>query len=758
MSRRLPLILFAAVALAVFAKFLCFGHTLYPVAALEVQLGRAPQSPQGWFPADDRHVRVSDGLVLLRPHLHRYNAGLKQGELRLWNPDLACGLPTYADTLLNPYYPPQLLLHLLLPPDAAYEIYLLLHLFGSGAAMFALLRALGRSDPAAGAGALAWMLLGYHAVWFSTGILAGVSVFGPLALRSIVRGFESRRLSDAAAAGGLFGLAILGSHPQFALLLFFVLTGWIAFEAVRRREERPFLGRFGLIFALVAIGTGLAAVLTRLDSITNGYRDPEFDTLSLYAQPLRLFSHVSGLILGKIWFPGPSWEFEFTTYTGLGLFTLAVAGAVTGRHDPRTRFLALLGLASLAIAFVKPLAGLLGSVPLLNLSPSARWIFIAGFALVLLAAEGWDQIAARGPGRLPWILLGVSLTFLAICLLGIGPARIGNGAAMETLLGFSFATSAAFLMKRHPRTAAGAAFATILFELLPPFILGNWHADPGVLLKPPPALEVPAPLEGPWRGLGLLGSDARSSKSLEWEGDVVTGHNLLTLWGVESAGGFESILPDRATAFARASGAAFSPGGRTLGFSRFDSGLLDASNVARLYLPPGVTPPARFQKRVQAGRVDVYDNSRVLPRARLVGAVRSVGTPEDAERVIRQPGFDPHREVVIEGPDPPAPTTAKGRVTWQLRETDRLRLEVEPEGDSLLVLADTHYPGWEAFVDGRPVAIRQANLAFRAVPVPQGLHSVEFKFRPECSRHGILASIGFGLLSLLWPLLTRRRP
>ncbi len=757
LKRSLPLLLFAATTFAVFWKFLCFGHTLFPVAVVEAQLGRPVQAPRPLFPSDDRHVRVSDSLVLLRPHLHRYNEGLKQGELRLWNPDLACGLPAYADTMLNPFYPPHLILHRLLPPDAAYELNLLLHFFGSGVAMLALLRTLGRSLPAATAGGLAWMLLGYHSIWFSTGILAALSVFGPLALRSIVLGLESRRLPGAAAAGGLFGLAILGSHPQFALLFFLVLTGWIALEAVRHPVDRPFILRFGLIFVLLSVGTGLAAVLTRLDSITNGYRDPGFDTLSLYAHPLRLFGHAAGVLLGKVWFPGPAWEFEFTTYTGLAILALSAAGAIEGRREPRSRFLTLLALSALAVAFVKPLAGLMGALPLLNLSPSARWIYVAGFAGVLLAAEGWDRLAARGPGRLPWILLGVSLAFLAACTLGIGPARLGNGAALETLVGFGLATGAAFTLTRFPRAAAGLAFAAILFELLPPFVLGNWHADPEILSRPPAALALPPPLERPWRGLGLLGTDARSTRSEEWEGDLVTGHNLLTLWGVESAGGFESILPDRSSAYARAAGAAFSPAGRTLGFSRFDSPLLDAANVARLYLPPGLEPPSRFVKAARAGRVDVYDNRRILPRARLVGAVRSAAGPEEAERLLRDPAFDPHREVVIEGPDPPSPQGARGRVAWKLRETDRLVLEVEPESDSLLLVADTDYPGWEAFIDGVATPIRKANLAFRAVSVPRGRHRVEFRFRPDSARHGLLASIGFGALGLLWVLLGRRR-
>src|SRR5262245_16669540 len=290
--------------------------------AFESQLGRAPQETRAWFSSDLPHTRISDNVVVLAGHLRLYNEGLKANELRLWHPGICCGLPTYANPMLHPFYPPNLVLHRIFAPATAYELSLMLHLFFSGTAMYLLLRGAGRTEIAASAGGLLWMLGGYNAMWFSTAILAGASVFGPLALLAILKGLETRDRSRAALAGAAMGMAILGSHPQHAMLLFLSLLGWIATVAFRTPELRGFALRFGGLFALFSIGVGLADILTRLDTIENGYREPEFDRLALYGQPWRIASYAAGMLLGKVYFPQAGFEAEFTSYAGLAALAL----------------------------------------------------------------------------------------------------------------------------------------------------------------------------------------------------------------------------------------------------------------------------------------------------------------------------------------------------------------------------------------------------------------------------------------------------
>jgi hypothetical protein len=137
-----------------------------------------------------------------------------------------------------------------------------------------------------------------------------------------------------------------------------------------------------------------------------------------------------------------------------------------------------------------------------------------------------------------------------------------------------------------------------------------------------------------------------------------------------------------------------------------------------------------------------------LPRAYAVGGAR-VASGIDGVEVILDPGFEPRDEVLLEeGVAHTAPAGFSGSVRIVKEAADRVRLDVELSDDGHVVLVDTHDPGWRAQVDGRPAALLQANVAFRAVPVPAGRHVVEMVYRPPLALGGLLLS-GLSLLLIV---------
>ena len=746
MKRAAPYLLFAGVTVAVFWKFLLFGQTMYAMSALESQLGRPVHEPRGWFTSEYRHTRVSDNLALLALHLRIYNQGLHENRLCLWNPYLFCGLPTTADPMIHPFYPPNLLLHRILGPDTAYQLAALLHLFFSGVAMHVLLRSTGRTSAGSAVGALVWMLGGYQAMWFSTSILAGLSVFGPLALALLLRGTQARRLPHAIFAGCLMGLAILGSHPQHAILFFLLLLVWTLWALRRSQAALRFAATFVLLFALFSIGVGVVEILARLDSIENGYRDPAFDHLSLYAEPWRLATYASAVLLGKAYFPGSGWEAEFPVYLGLSGLALAVVGVVRHRREPNAQVAALAALVAGATAFAYPLAWLFLHIPLLNLSPASRCLYLTGFGAAFLAGQGAEDLL-QAPGKAWRGVVWAAVAFFLAMLIGLGPATLSNGAAVETAIGFALAALAAVAIGRFRCAGIGLGLAALLFELLPPFIQYNHHSDSSLLAARPGILRLdPAP----WRTTGIFGTTATSTRSPQWGADLVTGNNLIALFGAQNIGGFDAIIPRHYVAFADAAKASLSPAGRTLQFTRFDSPLVDALGLRYVLLPPSIPMPPRFRRLEDGRSVTLYENRAALPIARLATKIRAVRTEEEAEGALRDPQFDPKGETILQTEGTlPAVYEGEGEVEWKRRDHDRAELDVRTKAAAVLVVADTDYPGWEATVDGRPAPILRANGAFRAVEVPAGAHRVGFAFRPTFARSGLLVSLLFLALAPL---------
>ncbi len=88
----------------------------------------------------------------------------------------------------------------------------------------------------------------------------------------------------------------------------------------------------------------------------------------------------------------------------------------------------------------------------------------------------------------------------------------------------------------------------------------------------------------------------------------------------------------------------------------------------------------------------------------------------------------------------------EGKAAFERDDANDVLVRTECPSEGLLVLRDSWYPGWEAFIDGNKVLILRVNGCFRGVIVPAGGHTVRFVYRP------ILVYI-VGAVSLLATLL-----
>ena len=80
-------------------------------------------------------------------------------------------------------------------------------------------------------------------------------------------------------------------------------------------------------------------------------------------------------------------------------------------------------------------------------------------------------------------------------------------------------------------------------------------------------------------------------------------------------------------------------------------------------------------------------------------------------------------------------------------ENEKVVIKVKARQSGWLVLLDTYYPGWKAYLDGREVKIYRADGFFRAVEVPEGEHIIEFVYFPKSFVYGAWVS---GISWVLW--------
>jgi hypothetical protein len=165
----------------------------------------------------------------------------------------------------------------------------------------------------------------------------------------------------------------------------------------------------------------------------------------------------------------------------------------------------------------------------------------------------------------------------------------------------------------------------------------------------------------------------------------------------------------------------------------------------------------RWRRLAEVGKVAVFENTHVLPRAWLATG-ELVATEEDELSIIRTgktaggAPWQPLETALVEsstgirfgkGDEPPGNV----EVTWN--DPNRVEVKTESAAPAILVLSANHYPGWRANVDGRPVDVMRVNYNLRGVAVPAGNHLVAFVYRPKSVLVGLVISL-LVLAALVW--------
>lgn len=682
---------------------------------------------------------------------------LREGRLPLWNPWAGAGRPLLANSqsaVFSPYNVGHYLFgervgnlwsaaaRLLVVGVGVWLLARRLGLREWGAAFAAVSVAfsapiiIGLGHPhGAGYTALPWLLLAAHALVMRPGPAAAAGTAAALALAFVtghpettfhmttVAGLwglwltwrcagDARRTLAWAIAGGAMGLLLAAAHWLPFLEYLAQSHAWATRQAEAHVQAQP-----------------LHPVSVLAWLLPNLFGHPQGATFWLARQD---FQSISG-------------------YAGLAAPILA-AMAVRGRRQwpaPVRGLVLVTVLLALVVYGCPPFPWLLRRVPLFSAAMNQRLLMGVVLGVAVLGGVGLDFLAAHASRR----------------KLGAGCAAVGMSLVLGGLVSGAVAdglpTLGPSLIRAGVVAGVGGGALALgvgpwLLVVLAAADLGSW----GYRFNPvtPPEQHYPstpfiAALQDELAG--------DSQRRLLARGYIFPSESPAR-YGIRDVKGYDAIETGRyawyleiAMRTGRGTGMLPAAHHRIPLMRTYRSRLLDAAAAAVIVSAEPLSDGG-LEPLAQADGILAYRNTRALPRARLAQRVQQVDSADAAAEGLALPGHDPAALTLLEGLPVPAVESGSGRVTFLVDTPTLVQVEVEAQGQAVLVLADVAYPGWEATVDGAPTPIRIADLAFRAVPVPAGTHLVAFQYRPRVVRIGLGLSLSGGLLLLGCVALARR--
>jgi len=147
----------------------------------------------------------------------------------------------------------------------------------------------------------------------------------------------------------------------------------------------------------------------------------------------------------------------------------------------------------------------------------------------------------------------------------------------------------------------------------------------------------------------------------------------------------------------------------------------------------------------------VFRNESPNGNAWLVKNVQTVNSPDEELSLLT--GLNTKTTAVIDNSKfKQSKTTynSEGTVALTSYAPDKLTYAYSSETPSLAVFSEIYYPkGWIATIDGSEIPILRANYILRALDLPSGNHTIEFRFVPDVYTIGNKITAVFCVLVIL---------
>ncbi len=688
-------------------------------------------------------------------------ASIRQGVLPIWDPYTLAGHSFVGEMQTGAFYPFHLLLALIpfnsasvLSPEAYHFWFALTHVLAA-CFMFALVRDFGLSRFSAFIAGICFSL---------GGVVAGLgwldflesSIWLPLVFlffRRALRATGSRLAITNACIGGLMlGMSVLAGRLHVVLMEALVIVsagivyacssaGKTEAELSRRRSTCLRAAMVVAVISVVGLAAGAVQLFPSMEYRTRSLRFlgppgalPADQKIPYAYMSDQLYPHGIALLVAHFAFNGNAGQGEINNpYIGVFPLLAAVIGIRRYWRNLWVRYLAGLTVAAFLFSFgsFSWFHGVLYAIvpELWNMRESARMLYLADFALAILAAHGVEALVVSGNAGwagLNRTLLGIVIACAAALFIPamFGKPDINPWNVLSILV--IFASYGLFRYLESGNRSAGVRavmVGLILFDLSS----ADWTARNRIEVARTGVDHLDRIMSA--RGAAQFLKAQADPFRVRVQADPVP--NIGDLFGVpivDAASG--ATLPTDYT--------------RIMGYT-------DLLNVRY------ILTSAKEQKSgaiYQDPAWKVYENPSGYPRAWIVHETMVEPSAEQAAKLLGTPGFDARRTALIDGPVALEPLGDSAQESARVASIapNRMELEVDVQSRALMVLSENYYPGWRATINDQAAPIYRVDSALRGVIVPKGHSRVVFNYAPPSVYWGGLLTLTafFGTLLAMW--------
>ncbi|MEJ2348068.1 MAG: YfhO family protein, partial [Patescibacteria group bacterium] len=697
---------------------------------------------------------------------------MKSGEWPLWNPYILSGTSLLANFQSAALYPTNIVYWLIKDFSTAWSLQVVSQPLLASLFMYLFLREHKLSRLSSVYGSFVWAFSGFAMVWLEYNTLIHSALYFPLMLFTLKKTKDNKFYYLLLSI--LVALSFYAGYPQITI---YILGFSFIYGLVMKILTKNNLGIF---IASIILALGLAAPLllpgfeaTRL-SIRQVDQVASASNIK-YIPPQNIITFIAPDYFGnpstRNYWPETGSYDNFVIFVGATSFLLFLLSFWLKRNK-LIIFSWIIFSISFILAFRNPISELVGNlnIGLISSSVMSRLAIVMTFSIAVTASFSLEAIwqkklQIKVLKKSALILVGLILIFSLATGLFLLPLKDylpsiflfnkNSLYALQTIRGYKISLRNLIL----PSAMVVSSILGVGFLILAPKRLKGFRTLVLVSLLALSFFDLYRFHQkyNSFSSKELLYPETPLTSFLKEQGDTrfdrekgpIIPPNMWMPYGLFSASGQEAIHPIRYNKFVNLlNGLGLISSNRYAEIENFNSPLCDFLGIENIAVIKwkNASPDfegdvsqkfrgSKFKEVFEHERTIVLENLKAFQRIYPVKDFLLAESDEDFEKLLLS--VDLSKTVILETFPRLDSLTTDVAVSNLVFTPLKTSAKVKSEGSSLLVISQTYFPGWKAYLDGESIPLYRANYTFMAVPVTVGEHHLEISYEPDSFKYGL---------------------